>query len=50
MKLGDPRWRTLKGGYRKLYDPTPVLARIESGAALGEAWNELWTSSTTKAM
>jgi hypothetical protein len=42
VKYDDPRWRALKGGYREIYDPTPALARLESGVALGEAWEELW--------
>ena len=42
MKYGDPRWKTLKGGYREVYDPTPALARLESGSAPDETWEELW--------
>jgi hypothetical protein len=42
VNYGDPRWKTLKGGYREAYDPTPALARLESGSNSNDAWAELW--------
>ena len=42
MHYDDPRWRTLAGGYRTPYAPTPALARFESGTRLAETWDELW--------
>ncbi len=39
MPLDDPRWKTLQGGYKIPYDPTPALRRLEAGE---DAWDELW--------
>lgn len=41
LSFDDPRWRQLKGGSRRLYDPRPVLRKLEAGDA-EEAWRELW--------
>ncbi|HEY1906841.1 MAG TPA: hypothetical protein VGG91_12410 [Myxococcaceae bacterium] len=39
LKLDDPRWSTLHGGYRVPYDASLPLVRLERGE---EVWNELW--------
>ena len=39
LSLTDPRWRTLKGGYRTLYDASGTLSRLEQGY---DVWKELW--------
>jgi len=39
LSLTDPRWRTLKGGYRTLYDASGALSRLEQGS---DVWEELW--------
>lgn len=39
MKLDDPKWRELKGGYGIPYDPRPALKRLEQGE---DVWGELW--------
>jgi len=39
LPLDDPRWRTLQGGYKIDYNPTPALRRLQSGE---DAWDELW--------
>ena len=41
MDIGDPRWPSLRGGYRLPFDPRPALRRIAIGDA-EEAWKELW--------
>ena len=42
LSLDDPRWRTLRGGYRASYDPTPALRRLATNWQDEDAWNELW--------
>lgn len=39
LPLGDPAWKTLKGGYRVPYDASVSLARLEAGE---DVWDELW--------
>ena len=39
LSLTDPRWRTLKGGYRTVYDASGALRRLEEGP---DVWDELW--------
>jgi len=39
LPLDDPKWKTLQGGYKIHYDPTPALRRLEAGE---DAWDELW--------
>jgi len=39
LPLGDPRWKKLKGGYRKPYDPSAALSRLERDRG---DWEELW--------
>jgi hypothetical protein len=42
LSLSDKRWESLKGGYRVLYDPRPVLARLEAKYDTKKIWRELW--------
>jgi hypothetical protein len=42
IPLDDPRWQTLKGGYRVAYDASGALRRILEGDGNTEAWDELW--------
>ena len=42
IDLDDPRWRTLQGGYRIAYDPTPVLRRLATDWTDSTAWAQLW--------
>jgi len=42
MQYNDPRWKTLAGGYRQPYDPTPALRRLEAQIKPAETWEELW--------
>jgi hypothetical protein len=42
LSLDDPRWTQLKGGYRVLYDPRPMLLQLEAGTDTEQAWHDLW--------
>lgn len=42
LSLDDRRWRTLRGGYRVPYDPTPALRRLAAEWVNVPAWEELW--------
>jgi len=42
LTLDDPRWSSLRGGYRVPYDATPVLRRLAGDWADRAAWEELW--------
>jgi hypothetical protein len=46
LKLDDPKWGELEGGYkRSLYDASPALVRLEQAETLSEAniiYEELW--------
>ena len=42
LSLDDPRWRTLRGGYRASYDPTPALRQLAANWEAETAWEELW--------
>jgi hypothetical protein len=42
LRVEDPRWLELTGGYRTPYDPRPAIAKLESGTDIEAAWNELW--------
>jgi hypothetical protein len=42
MKLDDPIWSSLNGGYRIPYDPRNALASLERGTDDDKAWKELW--------
>jgi hypothetical protein len=39
LPLDNPKWETLKGGYRTPYDARPALLRLERGE---DAWDEIW--------
>jgi len=41
MLLEDTRWGSLKGAYRRGYDPRPVLRQLTEQPAK-QAWDELW--------
>jgi hypothetical protein len=38
----DPRWSELNSGYRRPYDPRPVVEALRSPATRAAAWDELW--------
>ena len=43
LTYDDPIWKELKGGYKTLYDPTPMLKKLESEEEdVKEVWEELW--------
>jgi hypothetical protein len=42
LSLDDPRWRTLHGGYRQPYDPTPALRGLAAEWVNEPAWEQLW--------
>jgi hypothetical protein len=46
VRLDDPRWASLRGGYGIPYDPRPALARLDSKEAWGELWQELYHQGT----
>jgi hypothetical protein len=41
MDLDDPRWASLKGGYRTEYDPRPALKALRN-RDFAFAWSEFW--------
>jgi len=42
LSLDDKRWASLKGGYRRPYDPRPMFADLLSRRSMSKAWEELW--------
>jgi hypothetical protein len=42
LSLDDPRWTTLKGGYRTPFDPRPLLKKLHYGDNDEPTWRELW--------
>jgi hypothetical protein len=42
LKLDDPLWAELKGGYKVNYNPVPALRKLEAGINVDEVWKELW--------
>ena len=38
----DPRWKTLKGGYRMPLDPRPLIHRLQNESDTESVWKELW--------
>ncbi|HMC90663.1 MAG TPA: hypothetical protein VKI17_13995 [Gemmataceae bacterium] len=42
LPLDDPRWQSFKGGYRILYDASPVIRRLLEKGATSKLWDELW--------
>jgi len=41
MDWNDERWATLKGGYRIVFDPRPLLLRLRSRPHNDQLWSEL---------
>jgi hypothetical protein len=42
ISLEDPRWLDITGGYKTLFDPRPLLKRLEIDADTTGVWQELW--------
>jgi hypothetical protein len=42
LAQNDPRWSTLKGGYRMPLDPRPLVSQLEDSQFADGAWSELW--------
>jgi len=43
IKLDDPKWKMLNGGYRLPYDASVRLLELESGAIhIEQIWKEFW--------
>lgn len=40
LQLDDPKWKSLEGGYRTLYDASVALRKLEAGK---NVWDELWS-------
>jgi hypothetical protein len=40
----DPRWASLKGGYRVPYDPRPALQRLRAAPNDAKVWDDLWNN------
>jgi hypothetical protein len=40
LDWNDPRWQTLKGGYRVLFDPRPMLKQLEASPHDDALWSE----------
>jgi hypothetical protein len=38
----DPRWASMRGGYRVPYDPRQALERLRADGNDSRAWDELW--------
>lgn len=42
LSLDDSRWINLTGGYRRPFDPRPLLVRLENEKDAEDIWYELW--------
>ena len=42
LEFNDPRWSELEGPCRTLFDPRPLLQRLESCRDTQAVWSELW--------
>ena len=42
LPLDDPKWKSLRGGYKIPYDPTNALRRLYAGENQKAVWTELW--------
>jgi hypothetical protein len=42
LSFDDSRWTQMEGGYRVLFDPRPLLKRLEREDDRGPIWHELW--------
>lgn len=38
----DARWSNKTGGYKRRFDPRPLLKRLDTGRDTTEVWHELW--------
>ncbi len=44
LDLNDPRLKRLLGAYRRPYDVSPPLRKIEASGPSQELWDELWSN------
>jgi hypothetical protein len=42
LSMDDTRWSGLKGGHRTLFDPRPLLKRLDGERDTAAVWQELW--------
>lgn len=42
LPLDDPKWCSLRGGYRVPYNPAGALRQLYAGVNQNAAWSELW--------
>jgi hypothetical protein len=42
LSLDDKRWQKLEGGYRKPFDPRPLLSKLDTHKGTKAAWHDLW--------
>jgi len=42
QNFDDMHWNRLAGGYKTLFDPRPILAKLESQQDTTAAWKQLW--------
>src|SRR5258707_15665763 len=42
LSFDDKRWEGFKAGYRVLFDPRPLLQKLESGEDSATVWHKLW--------
>ena len=42
LKLDDPRWSEMEGGYRIPFDPRPLFGKLQANHDVEAVWNELW--------
>jgi hypothetical protein len=42
LSFEDSRWSGMEGGYRMLFDPRPLLKKLEAGERTDEVWCEIW--------
>jgi hypothetical protein len=42
LGLDDGKWKTLLGGYRKPYNPVPILQKLKEQGNVEACWEELW--------
>lgn len=42
LKLDDPRWSEMEGGYRIPFDPRPLFGKLQANQDVETVWNELW--------
>lgn len=42
LDTDDPRWASVKGGYKTPYNPLPALTQLQASPNDEAAWHELW--------